>query len=117
MDNRPTENGVKPRGLVAGLDLGTTKTCPVIAEARGDHRLPGIRVLGVGLARASGVRRGVVRDLEETTRSIVQAMRDAERMAGVKVPLLYCGIAGEHVGARSTVGLGAITGEEISRDD
>jgi len=108
---------VKARGLVAGLDLGTTKTCAVIAEARGDYRLPGIRVLGVGLAKASGVRRGVVRDLEETTRSIVQALRDAERMAGVRVPLLYCGIAGEHVAARSSVGLGAITGDEISRDD
>ena len=108
---------MKSRGLVAGLDLGTTKTCAVIAEARGDHRLPGIRVLGVGMAKASGVRRGVVRDLEETTRSIVQALRDAERMAGVKGPLLYCGIAGEHVAARSSVGLGAITKDEISRED
>ncbi len=108
---------MKPGGLVAGLDLGTTKTCAVLAEVQGDHRLTGVRVLGVGLARASGVRRGVVRDLEETTRSIVEALRDAERMAGVKVPLMYCGIAGEHVAARSSVGLGAITGEEISRDD
>lgn len=108
---------MKPQGLVAGLDLGTTKTCAVIAEARGDHRLPSIRVLGVGTAKGSGVRRGLVRDLEETTRSITQALSDAERMAGVKVPLLYCGIAGEHVAARSSVGLGAITGQEISKDD
>jgi len=108
---------MKPGGLVAGLDLGTTKTCAVIAEARGDHRLPGIRVLGVGMAKATGVRRGLVRDLEETTRSITAALSDAERMAGVRVPLLYCGIAGEHVAARSSVGLAAITNDEISRDD
>jgi len=48
---------------------------------------------------------------------VVQALRDAERMSGVKAPLLHCGIAGEHVAARSTVGLGAITGDEITRDD
>jgi cell division protein FtsA len=108
---------MKSAGLVGGLDLGSTKTCAVIAEARGDARAPGIRVLGVGVSRASGVRRGLVRDLEETTRSIVEALRDAERMAGVRVPALYCGIAGEHVAARSSLGLAAVTGEEITRDD
>ena len=108
---------MKRGALVAGLDLGTTKTCAVIAETTGDARAPGIRVLGVGLAKGSGVRRGVVRDLEETTRSIAQALRDAERMAGVKVPALTCGIAGEHVMAQSSLGLAAVTGDEISKDD
>ena len=103
--------------LVAGLDLGTTKTCAVIAEVKGDSRVPAIRVLGVGVAKGSGVRRGVVRDLEETTRSITQALRDAERMAGVRVQGLTCGIAGEHVRARSSPGLAAVTGEEIVRED
>ena len=51
---------MKKGTLVAGLDLGTTKTCAVIAEVTGDARAPGVRVLGVGLAKGSGVRRGVV---------------------------------------------------------
>jgi len=59
----------------------------------------------------------VVRDIEETTRSIVQAMRDAERMAGVQVPAVFCGIAGEHVAARTSTGLASVTGDEISRAD
>ena len=108
---------MKRGALVAGLDLGSTKTCAVIAEATGDARVPGIRVLGVGLAKGTGVRRGVVRDLEETTRTVVQALRDAERMAGVKVADLTCGIAGEHVTSRSSQGLAAVTGDEIVRDD
>ena len=108
---------MKRGDLVAGLDLGTTKICAVIAEATGNTRMSGIRVLGVGLSKGSGVRRGVVRDLEETTHSIVQALRDAERMAGVRVPAVHCGIAGEHVSARSSVGLAAITGDEIRRED
>jgi len=108
---------VKRENLVVGLDLGTTKTCAVVGEATGDLRVPGVKVLGVGIARAGGVRRGMVRDIEETTRGITQAMRDAERMAGVQVGTVYCGIAGEHVQARSTQGLASVTGDEITRAD
>jgi cell division protein FtsA len=108
---------VKRDNLVVGLDLGSTKTCAVIAEAGGDAQLPGAKVLGVGVARSTGVKRGVVRDIEQTTRSIQQAMHDAERMAGVEVGAVYCGIAGEHVSARSSNGLASVTGEEITRAD
>ena len=103
--------------LVVGLDLGSTKTCAVVAEAGGDAQLPGAKVLGVGVARSTGVKRGVVRDIEQTTRSILQAMKDAERMAGVEVGAVYCGIAGEHVSARSSNGLASVTGDEITRSD
>lgn len=108
---------MKRDALVAGLDLGSTKTCAVIAEAIGDARVPGAKILGVGLARTTGVRRGVVRDIEETTRSIGRAMRDAERMAGVPAPAVYCGIAGEHVRTRLSPGLASVAGEEIRRQD
>ena len=106
------------RRLVAGLDVGSTKTCAVIAEVVGDlPRTPLAKVLGVGLARNQGVRRGVVRDIEETTRSVQGAMRDAERMAGVKVAAVTCGIAGEHVAARSSSGVVAVNGDEITPGD
>jgi cell division protein FtsA len=103
--------------LVAGLDLGSSKTCAVIAEATGDATRPGAKVLGVGLARTTGVRRGLVRDIEETTRSIKQAMNDAARMSGVEVPSVYCGIAGDHVQTRVSTGLASVASEEITRAD
>ena len=106
------------RRLVAGLDVGSTKTCAVIAEVTGDlPRSPLAKVLGVGLAKNVGVRRGAVRDIEETTRSIRQAMGDAQRMAGVKVHDVICGIAGEHVTARTSSGVVAVNGEEVTEDD
>ena len=70
--------------LVAGLDLGSTKVVAVIADAAGDARDGYARILGVGIANNSGLRRGVVRDIEETTRAIAKAMKDAERRAGVE---------------------------------
>jgi cell division protein FtsA len=108
----------RDRRLVAGLDLGSTKTCAVIAELVGDlPRRPLAKVLGVGLARNAGVRRGVVRDIEETARSVAAALRDAERMAGVAAPAVSCGIAGEHVTARTSTGVVAVSGEEVTAAD
>jgi len=108
----------RDRQVVAGLDLGSTKTCAVIAEVVGDlPRVPLAKVLGVGLAKNAGVRRGMVRDIDETSRSIVAALRDAERMAGVKVGAVTCGIAGEHVSARTSTGVVAVSGDEITAED
>ena len=83
-----------PQRLVAGLDLGSTKAVALIAEVTGDPRDAGCRILGVGVERSAGIRRGVVRDIEETTRAIDKAMKSAQRMAGVQVGSVYCGIAG-----------------------
>ncbi len=104
--------------LVAGLDIGSAKTTAVIAEVVGElPKHPTIKILGVGQARTSGLRRGVVSDIEEATRSIRKAMEDAERMAGAKVEYVYAGIAGEHVQATNSTGIVAVNGDEISRAD
>ncbi|MGH7689924.1 MAG: cell division protein FtsA [Gemmatimonadaceae bacterium] len=104
--------------LVAGLDIGSAKTTAIIAEVVGDlPRHPSIKVLGVGQTRTTGMRRGVVSDIEETTRSIRKALQDAERMAGVQVQEVYAGIAGEHVQAMTSKGIVAVSGDEITRAD
>jgi len=104
--------------VIAGLDIGSAKTTVVIAEAVGDiQRHTKIKVLGVGQARTTGLRRGIVSDIEETTRSIKKAVEDAERMAGMKIESIYVGIAGEHVRAMTSKGIVAVNGDEISRAD
>ena len=104
--------------VIAGLDIGSAKTTVVIAEAVGDlTRQTKIKVLGVGQTRTTGLRRGVVSDIEETTRSIKKAVEDAERMAGTKIESIYVGIAGEHVRSMTSKGIVAVNGDEISRAD
>ena len=62
---------MKSERLVAGLDIGSARTTAIIAEVVGERpRTPGIRVLGSGAVRTTGLPRGVVRDIEATTRSI-----------------------------------------------
>ena len=104
--------------LVAGLDIGSAKTTAVIAEVVGElPRHPGIKVLGLGQARTTGLRRGVVADIEEATGSIRKALTDAERMAGARVDHLYTGIAGEHMEAMISKGIVVVSGNEISKPD
>ena len=104
--------------LVAGLDIGTTKTCAVIAELVSDgRRRPDLKILGVGQARTSGIRREVVTHIEETTETIQSALKEAELMAGVAVDRVWAGICGDHIRAQSSLGVVAVGGEEISRSD
>lgn len=104
--------------IVAALDIGTAHTTALVAAVQGDlPRAPTLRIMGVGRTRTMGLRRGVVSDIEEATRSIRKAMEEATHVAGVTPESIYVGIAGEHVRAMSSAGVVAISGEEITRAD
>ncbi|HEX7025126.1 MAG TPA: cell division protein FtsA [Gemmatimonadales bacterium] len=106
-----------PERLIAAVDIGTTRVVGLIGEAVGQGREPRVRILGVSSERTAGVRRGVVRDIEETTRAIAKVLKDAQVMAGVEVGTVYCGVAGEHIAARSSHGVVSVTGSEIRTND
>jgi cell division protein FtsA len=109
---------MNPDRLIAGLDIGSAKTTAVIGEVHGElPRHPTVKILGVGQAKTAGMRRGVVSDIEETTKSIRKAMTDAERMAGAEIATVYAGIAGEHVQAMTSKGIVAVSGDEIVKTD
>ena len=92
---------------IAGLDIGTTKTCAVVATAGPE----GLEIIGVGEAPSGGLRRGVVTDLEETVKAIEAATERAERMAGVHISQVYVGVTGEHVQSTNNRGVVAVSGE------
>lgn len=103
--------------LVAALDLGSSRVVGVIGEVTGDARSWGMRVLGVGVEPTVGVRRGVIRDFEETVRAIRKAMGDAEQIAGIEVGTVDVGVAGELVAQRVSHGVASVHGSEIRTAD
>ena len=103
--------------LIAGLDIGTTNTCAVIGEVITDPRRPGLTILGVGQARTGGLRGDMVTNIDEMTESVRSAMKEAELMAGVTVDRVYAGIGGDHVRATNSMGVVAISDDEVSSDD
>ncbi|HTX60260.1 MAG TPA: cell division protein FtsA [Verrucomicrobiae bacterium] len=93
---------------VCGLDIGTTKTCAVVA-VDGPH---GLEIVGIGEAPSLGMRKGVVVDLDETIKSIEAATEKAERMAGVHVSDVYVGITGEHIRSTNNRAVVAVASED-----
>ena len=100
--------------IVMGLDLGSTKIAAILGElGQNDH----VKIIGVGCVPSVGLRKGVVVTLEDTVESIKHAVSEAEQMAGVKVPSVVAGIAGDHIRSMESKGVIAITGKEITELD
>ena len=66
-------------GLIAALDVGTTKVCCFIARPDTGG---GARVIGIGHQAAIGMRGGTVIDMAAAEEGIRGAVHQAERMAG-----------------------------------
>ena len=62
------------RDLIVGLDIGTSKIMCVVAEVQADAAL---KVLGLGVSPSSGMKRGVVVNIDACVQSILQAVREA----------------------------------------
>ncbi len=103
----------EPGELVAGLDIGTTKICVVIGEVFDDR----VDIIGVGTAASSGMKKGVVVNIEATVRAIRQAVEDASDMAGCDIETVYVGIAGNHIKGFNSPGIIAINNQEIKEKD
>jgi cell division protein FtsA len=99
--------------IIAGLDLGTTKVCAIVAEVTDD----GLDIIGIGSVPSKGLRKGVVVNIESTVQAIKAAIEQAETMAGVEIASVYAGIAGSHVRGINQEGVAAITTREVSEED
>ena len=99
--------------LIVGLDVGTSEICAVVTERKGDE----LDVIGIGTHPSSGLRKGVVIDIEATTDSIRRAVDEAELMAGCEINAVYAGIAGDHIESRNEIGMVAIKGGEVNASD
>lgn len=103
--------------LIAGLDIGTTNTCAVIGEVMGEGRRSGLTILGVGQAQTGGLRGDLVTNIDDMTESVRAALSEAELMAGASVDRVYAGIGGDHVRATNSMGVVAISDDEVTPDD
>ena len=99
--------------LVIGLDIGTTKVCAVVGEVTED----GVDVVGIGTSPSTGLRKGVVVNIEETVKSVQKALEEAELMAGCEIRSVYAGIAGSHIKGFNSHGVIAVKGGEVTQKD
>jgi len=105
----------KGRHIVA-LDIGSTKTCALVAEQDGEGD---VQFVGLGAAESKGWRKGQIVNLDLAVSSIRRAIEEAEALVGVPVESAVVGIAGSHVRGVNSRG-GVTTGakpRDIQRED
>ena len=99
------------KDLIVGLDIGTSKITAMVAELRPDGRL---EVVGVGTQHSSGLKKGVVVNIEATVDAISRVVQEVEMMADCKIRDVYTGIAGSHIRSFNSNGMVAIKDKEVS---
>lgn len=102
------------KDLVVGLDIGTAKMMVVVAEVLPNGEL---KLAGLGAAPSSGLKRGVVVNIDATVQSIQAALKEAELMADCKITRVYTGITGSHIRGLNSSGMVAIKDREVSAPD
>ncbi|MDG0815558.1 cell division protein FtsA [Bdellovibrio svalbardensis] len=105
----------KPKApVLAGLDIGSTKVCFVIGTVNPEGK---IEVAGVGTAPNTGIRQGVVVNIEATTDSIRKAKEEAELMSGYTVSDVWVGVSGSHISSFDSKGMVAIKNREVTTSE
>ncbi|SEM29054.1 cell division protein FtsA [Syntrophus gentianae] len=99
--------------VIVGLDIGTTKTCAIVGEVTDT----GIDIIGIGSHPSDGLRKGVVVNIDSTVEAVKKAVEEAERMSGYEIRSVFAGIAGGHIKAQNSLGIVAVKGREVGRDD
>ncbi|MBV8773030.1 MAG: cell division protein FtsA, partial [Deltaproteobacteria bacterium] len=102
------------RNVLSGVDVGTSKVCALIGESGPEGA---IAVLGYGVVPCSGLRRGVVVNIEATVDALRAATAEAEKAAGIRINNAVVGVAGAHIRGLNSHGIVAVRGGEVSTRD
>lgn len=102
--------------LVTVLDIGSSKVACLAAIDDGEGAFD---LQGLAVAECKGVKRGVVTDLEETSRAIDAAVRRVEQQLDQKIENVVASISGSHLEGHNAMGFVPIypRSRQISRED
>ncbi len=101
-------------GIIAALDVGSTKICCFIAHANAEG---GIRVIGIAHQASAGVRNGAVVDMETAQNAILTAVSAAEELAGERIDRIFVNLSGGRIHSHVQEIEVSIAGHEIGETD
>lgn len=107
-------NGSRGERTIAALDIGSSKVAALIAVSDGEGPP---RVIGTGQRACTGLRQGLVADLERTESAIRAAMEQAERNAGVTVENVVVSVSAGGLDSEIVSVEVDIGGQRIERGD
>jgi cell division protein FtsA len=102
------------KGLIAALDIGSSKICCLIAKVE-DNGRPA--VIGIGHQLSRGVRGGAMVNMDEAELAILTAVHAAEKMSAETIDEVVVNLSGGYP-ASQTIGVEvAIAGHEVGDND
>ncbi|MDR1025134.1 MAG: cell division protein FtsA [Treponema sp.] len=94
--------------MVVGLDIGTARVRVVIGE-RNERGI--LEITGIGCAPSTGMKKGVVVNIESILHAVSAAVEEAEIMCGRDVHSCWTGIGGSHIEGINSRGVVTVSGK------
>ena len=107
-------NNSKNSNIVVGLDIGTSKVVCIVGKKNDDGVL---EVISLGSYPSSGLKKGVVVNIEATTDAIKKAVEQAQSIIEEKIKSIYVGVAGNHIRSINSQGIVGIKDKEVKPFD
>ncbi len=95
--------------IVLSVDIGSTKVCAIIAQTGED----GVKILGAGISKSQGIKKGIITNIELASRSIKHAINDAKRVAGTHYDRVIVSISGAYTKSVDSYGVVNVPNKEI----
>ncbi len=102
--------------IFVGLDIGSFKITCVVGKTDETGEL---NIIGVGTSFNTGVRKGIVSEIEETVSGVSESMEMAERMAGIQLDNATINVNGAHISSINSKGVVAVAraNQEVTYED
>ena len=81
-------NNNKNSNLIVGLDIGTSKVVCIVGRYNSEAKL---EIVALGAYPSSGLKKGVVVNIDATTDAISKAVEQAQSMIEEKIKSVYVG--------------------------
>jgi cell division protein FtsA len=95
---------------ILGIDIGSTKICAIIAQKSDDGD---IKILGAGIAKSQGLKKGIITNIDLASKSIRNALNDAKRVAGTQYERVIVSISGAYTKSVDSSGIVNIPNRDI----
>ncbi len=99
--------------IILGIDIGSTKICAIIAQKDEDS----IKILGAGISKSNGIKKGIITNIEQAARSIKRAVSDAKKVSGTHYDEVVVSISGAYAKSVDSYGVVNVPSREIGMDE
>lgn len=98
---------------ILAIDIGSTQITTLTAQYV-DSKL---ELTGAGIAKAQGIKKGTIVNIDQASKSIKQSLNDAKRQAGINIGRAIISISGAHVKSLDSYGIVNIPTREITEKE